>query len=53
VLDGPTDVLIVDAVPKSLGVMLSGGRLGVLIKKNTQIPCDAVKEYINDSSDKE
>lgn len=36
----------------SLGVQLSGGRLGVLIKKNTQIPCDGEREFVNDASNK-
>jgi molecular chaperone DnaK (HSP70) len=42
-----------EAVPKSLGVVISGGKLGVLIPKNTKIPCWAEKDYVNDSSGKE
>ena len=29
-----------EAVPKSLGVAIGGGKLGVLIEKNTKIPCE-------------
>ena len=49
---GLSEIVIIDAVPMSLGVQLSGGRLGVLIKKNTQIPCDGEREFVNDASNK-
>jgi len=32
---------------------LSGGKLGVIIPKNTPIPCDGEKDFVNDASDKE
>ena len=41
-----------EAVPKSLGVAV-GGNLGVLIPKNTKIPCVAEKDYVNADSGKE
>lgn len=50
---GLSEIVIIDAVPMALGVKLSGGRLGVLIKKNTQIPCEGEREFVNDTSNKE
>ena len=41
-----------EAVPKSLGVGV-GDKLGVLIPKNTKIPCVAEKDYVNRDSGKE
>ena len=46
-------VKVTEVVPRSLGVVLGGGKLGVLIPKNTEIPCEAVKDFVNDASDKE
>ena len=45
-------IKVTEVVPQSLGVLLGGGKLSVLIPKNKEIPCEGVKDFANDASDK-
>ena len=44
--EGLAELVLVDVCPLSLGTSIIGGKMDVLIKRNTIIPCENTKNYV-------